>query len=512
MGTTWAPSTVRLAEVLAALSLASDVGHDQPLEKSLRNAVIAARLGDELDLPAAELSAVYYVALLRSMGCTGNSHATAVLLGGDDRAFLGLVQALGGGDGREWARGLARAGRALGPDLAPARDEAGSSPRASRGPPGARLGLRGLDRARPPGRPAGRRPGRARAGLRALGRAGPGDRRRGPVRGGADLPRRRRGRDRHAGRRRRRPCASWSAAGRAATSTRRSPRSSPPGGRPARRPRRCRHARRRRSTPSRRRSRAASRDGARRAARAIADFADLKSPWTLGHSPAVAELAGRRPRGDEDRETLRLAGLLHDLGRVAVPNGIWDRPAASDRRSGSACACTPTTPSASSPARRVFADLARARRVPSRAARRDRLPPRARRATRSPTPMRVLAVADAYAAMTADRPHRAGPRRRGGGRELQPGRAPGRAVRPSGRRRARGRGPRAGARRRPRAASPSARSRCSACSLAASPTRRSPPSCSLPADRPAPRRPHLRQVDRRTRAGAAMFAMEHRLL
>ena len=31
-------TTIRLAEVLAAISLASDVGHDQPLEKSLRNA------------------------------------------------------------------------------------------------------------------------------------------------------------------------------------------------------------------------------------------------------------------------------------------------------------------------------------------------------------------------------------------------------------------------------------------------------------------------------------------
>ncbi len=41
-------TTIRLVEVLAALSLASDLGHDQPLEKSLRNAVIAARLGEEL--------------------------------------------------------------------------------------------------------------------------------------------------------------------------------------------------------------------------------------------------------------------------------------------------------------------------------------------------------------------------------------------------------------------------------------------------------------------------------
>src|SRR5436190_15784331 len=99
-----APPTVRLAEVLVAVSLASDVGHDQPLEKSLRNAVIATRLGDELGLRGQELSSVYYVALLRSMGCTANSHEAAMLFGGEDRAFLGLVQELAGGDPGEWAR------------------------------------------------------------------------------------------------------------------------------------------------------------------------------------------------------------------------------------------------------------------------------------------------------------------------------------------------------------------------------------------------------------------------
>jgi HD-GYP domain-containing protein (c-di-GMP phosphodiesterase class II) len=63
---------------------------------------------------------------------------------------------------------------------------------------------------------------------------------------------------------------------------------------------------------------------------AVADFADLKSPWTRGHSPRVAGLAaaGARAAGMDDREVnrLRRAALVHDLGRVGVPNGIWDRP------------------------------------------------------------------------------------------------------------------------------------------------------------------------------------------
>jgi HD-GYP domain-containing protein (c-di-GMP phosphodiesterase class II) len=63
---------------------------------------------------------------------------------------------------------------------------------------------------------------------------------------------------------------------------------------------------------------------------ALADCADLKSPWTRGHSRRVAALAGTAagiaglPSGQADR--LRRAGLVHDLGRVGVPNGVWDRP------------------------------------------------------------------------------------------------------------------------------------------------------------------------------------------
>jgi hypothetical protein len=85
---------VRLAEVLAALSLATDAGSGFPLEKSLRTAVIAVRLAERLDLPGPALSDVYYVALLRSIGCTAYAHETAALLGGDDIAFHGLYEQL----------------------------------------------------------------------------------------------------------------------------------------------------------------------------------------------------------------------------------------------------------------------------------------------------------------------------------------------------------------------------------------------------------------------------------
>jgi HD-GYP domain-containing protein (c-di-GMP phosphodiesterase class II)/DNA-binding CsgD family transcriptional regulator len=66
-----------------------------------------------------------------------------------------------------------------------------------------------------------------------------------------------------------------------------------------------------------------------RALRAIADFVDLKSPYTLGHARAVAELAGatasRLGLPKDETHTLRRAGLVHDLGRLGVSNAIWDK-------------------------------------------------------------------------------------------------------------------------------------------------------------------------------------------
>jgi HD-GYP domain-containing protein (c-di-GMP phosphodiesterase class II) len=64
-------------------------------------------------------------------------------------------------------------------------------------------------------------------------------------------------------------------------------------------------------------------------AHAFADFVDLKSPFTLSHSTGVARIAEAAVRvmggGEDAAICARRAGLLHDLGRVSVPNGIWDK-------------------------------------------------------------------------------------------------------------------------------------------------------------------------------------------
>lgn len=63
--------------------------------------------------------------------------------------------------------------------------------------------------------------------------------------------------------------------------------------------------------------------------RAIAAFVDLKSPFTIGHSCGVASLAdgAARAMGLPEREVtaIRRAALVHDFGRLGVPNSIWDK-------------------------------------------------------------------------------------------------------------------------------------------------------------------------------------------
>lgn len=67
-----------------------------------------------------------------------------------------------------------------------------------------------------------------------------------------------------------------------------------------------------------------------RACDAFGRYADLKSAWRLGHSPGVAELAAAAGAAagldDEACTRLRRAALVHDIGVVAVPNLVWDKP------------------------------------------------------------------------------------------------------------------------------------------------------------------------------------------
>jgi HD-GYP domain-containing protein (c-di-GMP phosphodiesterase class II) len=73
--------TIRLAELIAALSLATDLGMGQPLEHALCSCVLAMRLGEALGLNESELRQVYYLALLHHLGCTADTYRMAALFG-----------------------------------------------------------------------------------------------------------------------------------------------------------------------------------------------------------------------------------------------------------------------------------------------------------------------------------------------------------------------------------------------------------------------------------------------
>ncbi|HEU4363435.1 MAG TPA: HD domain-containing phosphohydrolase [Mycobacterium sp.] len=71
------------AELLAALSVAIDLGLGQPAEHMLRAALIATRLADRLGLDQAQRDCVYYTTLIMWIGCHADSHEYAHWFGDD---------------------------------------------------------------------------------------------------------------------------------------------------------------------------------------------------------------------------------------------------------------------------------------------------------------------------------------------------------------------------------------------------------------------------------------------
>ena len=76
-------SRVRLAELVAALSLGVDLGFGQPMEHVLRQCLIALRIADRAGLGEQDRMAVYYTALLVNVGCHADAHEQAKWFGDD---------------------------------------------------------------------------------------------------------------------------------------------------------------------------------------------------------------------------------------------------------------------------------------------------------------------------------------------------------------------------------------------------------------------------------------------
>jgi HD-GYP domain-containing protein (c-di-GMP phosphodiesterase class II) len=397
---------IRLAELLAALSLATDLGSGVPFEKGLRTCVVASALGEALGLDSDQQRAVYEAALLRALGCTASAPENAALFGGDDMAFQAALKRL---DPADPATFRARFGAWAGseqPEIAARFFELAPT----YGPVavgancevsivlGARLGLSPTalaalndvyERWDGQGFPAQRSgeevalaarvmhvaeqivfmhyEGGAAAAIAEVGR-----------RAGGQLD----------------PtiCACFSVHVESVMAHLAAPDmlsavidAEPP---PAA------------TVPA---------TELERVCVAFAAFADLKGTHLLGHSTRVAQLADGAAvhvRMDEAaRTTVRLAGLLHDVGRVGVSSSIWDRPGPLGPGDWERVRLHPYWTSRILARCPVFEPLATVA-----GADHERLDGsgyhRGAHGSELPLSARVLAAADAFAAMTEDRPHR----------------------------------------------------------------------------------------------------------
>ncbi len=142
---------------------------------------------------------------------------------------------------------------------------------------------------------------------------------------------------------------------------------------------------------------------------AIADFVDLKSPYALGHARAVSELATAAGQQagltDDEVAMLRRAGLVAGLGRLGVSNAIWDKAGALTVGERERVRMHPYFTGRMLQQSEALAPLGRVA-----VAYRERLDgsgyPRGLPGNAIPFPARILGASDAYQAMREQRPYR----------------------------------------------------------------------------------------------------------
>ncbi len=147
----------------------------------------------------------------------------------------------------------------------------------------------------------------------------------------------------------------------------------------------------------------------RAVAQVLADFADLKSTFTLGHSRRVSLLARRAAQAlglpAAEVEEVELAGWLHDLGRVSVSNAIWDKPGPLDAGEWDKVHAHPQFTERVLRAAAAIAGVGRLA-----AADHERMDgggyPRGVARENVPRAARILAAADLVQALSEPRPHR----------------------------------------------------------------------------------------------------------
>jgi HD-GYP domain-containing protein (c-di-GMP phosphodiesterase class II)/DNA-binding CsgD family transcriptional regulator len=397
---------LRLSELLAALALATDLGTGQSSDHSLRTCLLSVAIAREMGCDDATIAVVHQVALLRFLGCTADASETAAMTGGQDAAFLAAMAPAYMGSAAESVRGLAGALAADQPALRRARllgralADAGHARRSlsAHCEVGARLARRlgtgaavveslahAYERWDGKGFPDGLAGEAVPLAIRVVAVARDLDlwTRAGGPEVAAEVLRRRRGHGYD-------PRVVDAATAAPPIDDSRDVWADVLAAEPF----------------AARVVRGGELDTA---LTAFADFADLKSLWTRGHSGRVAELAeeaGRRcGLPDADLVQLRRAGLVHDLGRVGVAAGVWDTPGPLGVARREKVRLHPYL------TERVLSRCHALRPLAALAgAHHERIDGsgyhRGIDGGQLPIPARLLAAADVLAAMTADRPHR----------------------------------------------------------------------------------------------------------
>ncbi len=161
-----APESVRFSDVFSALSFALDLTEGQPMGHALRTCLISMELGRRLGLPLGLRRDLYYASLLKDVGCSSNAAQVFSLFGGDDRqtkgarmrvdwsnyfraAFFAMAHAAPGSSWFERAgriATLARGGSRLAAELVEVRCHRGAEAVSQLGlGPGAAAAVRSLD-------------------------------------------------------------------------------------------------------------------------------------------------------------------------------------------------------------------------------------------------------------------------------------------------------------------------------------------------------------------------------
>ncbi len=322
--------TVRSGELFAALSLASDLGTGQPAEHGLRTCLLAVELAERSGLQGDKLEDAFYLGLLHSIGCTADAPVTARAFG-DDVAHKAAYTLIDSGRTVEIVSYLWRNVYQTAPRTQRLRAFASAL---AAGPEFARVNLRSHCEV---GQRLGQRlglPPRVSEGLWFVFERWDG---KGMPAGVAAERIPQAARILHAAR----DASAFAAAGGPQMVVAMAQRCAGSSLDPSLAALLCDHAGELLDrleqvdawddvVAAERRPRMFAGDGLAHACQVIADYADLKSYGTLGHSRAVAEVAEaagwRLGFSAEAISELRLAAWLHDIGRVGVSSAIWEKP------------------------------------------------------------------------------------------------------------------------------------------------------------------------------------------